>query len=315
MGGCDSRNSKGLVLSKFILMRVSALVLVGFLGRLSLQATRHIEAAKEHVGKMLQWFTTCRATLATPKTIWLFRERLKGFKLVVVFFSRFHEQLAARGYVARAGQLIDATFVAVPRQRDGREENAPIKAGETPPEWKVPQAAPKRRQKDTEARWTQKNHENHYGYKNHINADREHKLVQSYAVTDASVHYRQVFEELLDQREVNGEKRTVHADSAYRSEHKEAWTQAANMPSQICEKGARGHPLTDVQRATNRNQSRIRSRVEYVFAAQAHMGRHFMRTICMLSAGMKIGMTNLVYNMVRMTLLLRRDRRGASAVA
>mgnify|MGYP003336438647 CR=1 FL=1 len=247
------------------------------------------------------------------KTVWLFRERLKELKLVEVLFAKFHEQLANRGYVARAGQTIDATFVEVPRQRNSREENAAVKAGEPPEAWKDTPA--KQREKDVDARWAKKNNETHYGYKNHINADREHKLVQSYAVTDASVHYRQVFEELLDQREVNGEKRTVHADSAYRSEHKEAWTQAANMPSQICEKGARGHPLTDVQRATNRNQPRIRSRGEYVFAAQAHMGRHFMRTICMLSAGMKIGMTNLVYNMVRMTLLLRRDRRCASAVA
>ena len=51
------------------------------------------------------------------KTVWLYRERLKALNLVDVLFARFHEQLAAQGYVVRAGLMIDATFVEVPRQR------------------------------------------------------------------------------------------------------------------------------------------------------------------------------------------------------
>jgi IS5 family transposase len=34
------------------------------------------------------------------KTVWLFRERLKDLKWVDVVFQRFHDQLAAQGYVA-----------------------------------------------------------------------------------------------------------------------------------------------------------------------------------------------------------------------
>jgi len=105
------------------------------------------------------------------KTVWLFRERLKELRLVEVLFARFHQQLATQGYVARAGQMIDATFVEVPRQRNGREENARIKAGETPADWKTDAAQPMLRQKDVDARWTKKNNEKHYGYKNHVNAD------------------------------------------------------------------------------------------------------------------------------------------------
>ena len=52
------------------------------------------------------------------KTIWLFRERLKQLQLMDVLFARFHQQLATHGYMARAGQMIDATFVEVPRQRN-----------------------------------------------------------------------------------------------------------------------------------------------------------------------------------------------------
>jgi len=112
------------------------------------------------------------------KTVWLFRERLKALGLVEVLFTRFDEQLAQRGYVAKTGQMIDATFVEAPRQRNSREENAKIKAGETPDGWDDPEQAAKRRQKDTEARWTKKNAETHYGYKNHVNADAGTKLIQ-----------------------------------------------------------------------------------------------------------------------------------------
>ena len=89
------------------------------------------------------------------KTVWLFRERLKALKLLEVLFARFHEQLASHGYVARNGQMIDATFVEVPRQRNTREENALIKEDAVPIEWG--KNAHKMAQKDTDASWTKKN--------------------------------------------------------------------------------------------------------------------------------------------------------------
>jgi IS5 family transposase len=245
-------------------------------------------------------------------TVWLFREKMKELSLERTLFDRFHEQLAKRGFIARAGQMIDATFVEVPRQRNPREENALIKADAVPIDWEEN----KRRQKDVDARWTKKNNENHYGYKNHINADEAHKLVQDYAVTDAAVHDSQVFEVLLDQTsEEDGNKRAVYADSAYRSQEHEAKLAGDNLPSQICEKGTRGHPLTDAQKENNRVKSTVRARVEHVFGAQAQMGGHIVRTIGLERAKVKIGMMNLVYNMKRLVQLIRRDRIGAPAMA
>ena len=58
-----------------------------------------------------------------------------------------------------------------------------------------------------------------------------------------------------------------------------------------------------------------RARVEHVFGAQAQMGGHIVRTIGLLRAEVKIGMMNLVYNMVRLGQLLRHDRKDAPAVA
>ena len=125
-----------------------------------------------------------------------------------------------------------------------------------------------------------------------------------------------MFEALLDQAaDKNDKKRAVYADSAYRSKLQEEKLATDNITSQICEKGARNHPLTEEQKASNKNKSKVRARVEHVFGAQAQMGGHIVRTIGLLRAEVKIGMMNLVYNMVRLGQLLRRDRGGAPAVA
>lgn len=240
------------------------------------------------------------------KTVWLFRERLKHLGLVEILFERFHEQLARRGYQAKTGQMIDATFIEAPRQRNSREDNARIKAGKTPDGWDAPEQARKRRQKDIQARWTKKNHENHYGYKSHINADQETKLIQSYVVTPANAHDSTAFDALLDSESLDaqGSKRTVYADSAYRSEAREKQLAERGVNSQIHEKGTREQALTEEQKASNRNKSKVRARVEHIFGAQAAMGGHWVRTIGLQRAKMKIGLMNLVYNMRRLVQLV-----------
>lgn len=240
------------------------------------------------------------------KTVWLFRETLGKLGLVEVLFAKFHEQLAAYGYQAQKGQLIDASFIEAPKQRNSREENAQIKEGKPPEEWdKKPN---KKRQKDVDARWAKKNNETHYGYKNHLNVDQKNKLIQSYAVTDAAVHDSQVFDELLDQSEdAEGKKRPAYADSAYRSADTEKQLAKDKIESQICEKGAKNHPLSDEQKQSNREKSKVRSRVEHVFGAQAAMNADIVRTIGIKRAKVRVGLTNLVYNMVRFGQLLKRD--------
>lgn len=260
------------------------------------------------------------------KTVWLFRETLKQQGMGEVLFKRFDEQLAARGLVAKGGQMIDATFVEVPKSRNSREDNAKLKAGEIPEDWlkEDPATVNMRRQKDTDARWTKKNQETHFGYKNHVNADAKNKLIRGYAVTAASVHDSQVFDELLDHSTDNeGQKRAAYADSAYRSKEQEERLQANEIESQVCEKGTRGKPLTEEQKASNRQKSKIRARVEHVFGAQAQMGGHVVRIIGIARARVKIAFMNLAYNMRRFVLLCRREiqlwngsaGRGASAVA
>ncbi len=94
----------------------------------------------------------------------------------------------------KGGQIIDASLVSVPKNRNTRDENKQIKEGKTPDGWD--DQPNMKRQKDEDARWTKKYGKSHYGYKNHINIDREHKLIRRYAVTDASVHDSQLFDKL-----------------------------------------------------------------------------------------------------------------------
>ena len=235
------------------------------------------------------------------KTIWLFRETLTQAQVVETLFEQFDASLAAHGLQARGGQLIDASLVPVPKQRNSREDNATIKAGKCPAEWE--EHPNKRRQKDTEARWTKKHGASHYGYKNHVNVDKKHKLIRQYAVTDAAVHDSQVLETVLLPAEAG---REIWADSAYRSEAIETQLKAKRLRSKIHYKGARNTSLTAQQKTRNRGRSRIRARVEHVFGHQVTaMGGKLIRTIGLLRARAKIGLKNLTYNFQRFLVLTR----------
>jgi IS5 family transposase len=120
------------------------------------------------------------------KTIWLFRETLAKSGAMKRLFKQFNKVLSKKGIIANKGIIIDASFVDVPRQRNSREENKQVKEGEIPEKWKETPA--KLQQKDTDARWAKKNEEIHYGYKDHIKADKDSKIILNYEVTDASVH-------------------------------------------------------------------------------------------------------------------------------
>ena len=241
------------------------------------------------------------------KTLWLYREALAKAGAVEKLFDLFDGYLKDKGYLAMGGQIIDATIVAAPRQRNSREENEAVKAGATPDAWE--QQPSKNRQKDKDARWTKKHGRSHFGYKNHINVDRKHKLVRRYTVTSASVHDSQQFEGLLDP---NNTASGVWADSAYRSEEAEAKLAARGLRSHIHRRAHRNRPLTKRQEAANKTRSSVRARVEHVFGHQHNsMGGKIVRTIGKTRATMKIGMQNLAYNMSRFVTL----ERGSTAAA
>ena len=234
-------------------------------------------------------------------TLWLFREALAKAGLIEKLFERFGQHLEAKGYVARGGQMIDATIVPVPKQRNSRDENEDVKVGKTPKAWKLNPA--KNRQKDKDARWTKKHGKSFYGYKNHVNADAKRKLIRQYEVTDASVHDSQTFDGLLNQSNTSAD---VYADSAYRSAETEAKLNSRGFRSRIHRRASRNHPLSKAQENANRRKSRVRARIEHVFGAQQTApGGRIVRTIGIARAKVKIGLQNLVYNIRRLVTLER----------
>ena len=227
------------------------------------------------------------------KTFWAFRETLTRNELIEPLFVIFHAALESKGMFARQGQMVDATFVEVARQRNSREDNATIKAGAVPEGW---EAQPhKARQKDVDARWTKKNGERYYGYKNHVKVDSRSKLIEDFTVTDASVHDSNALEELIAEGDP-----TTYVDSAYTGPRCEEIFAERKVPAKPIERAYRNRPLNGSQQRNNRARSKIRVRVEHVFATMRMSLRSaWNRCIGMGRNRGMIGMTNLVYNMVR----------------
>ena len=94
------------------------------------------EALERQIRKDLSFMSFLGLTLADrvpdEKTLWEFRQKIgaeAGFRQL---FDRFNQHLHSQGMFTKEGRIIDATFVEVPKQRNTREENAQIKAGQVP---------------------------------------------------------------------------------------------------------------------------------------------------------------------------------------
>ena len=237
------------------------------------------------------------------KTIWAFKEQLKETGVDLELFDLFEQLMEDQGIITRTGSLVDASFVDVPRQRNTRQENETIKEGNVPEEWLDEENENKLEQKDLDARWTKKNDELHYGFKDHVKVDRDSKMIVCFSVSSANVHDSQYIHELLDELD-----RAVWADSAYVGGElrEDILRDYPEIKLHINEKGYKNRPLTDEQKGNNREKSRIRVRVEHVFGHMTNsMGGMNLRCIGRRRADFNIGITNLVYNLCRYEFLCR----------
>lgn len=243
---------------------------------------------------------TLSDSVPDQKTIWLFRDVLVRKGQVKQLFRRFETHLQEAGLMGHEGKMIEASFVEVPRQSNSREENAEIKQGKVPESFQ--QNENRMEQKDVAARWTKKEAEVPYGYKNHVKADRATKLIEDYEVADARVHDSQVVENLVE-----ADDGIVYADSAYTGEAIETILEEHGVTGEICEKGYRNHPLTPAQKKRTRKKSTIRVRVEPMFGFMTNTMKDGlpMRWIGMPRITAGIGRLNLVYNLARYEQILR----------
>lgn len=230
------------------------------------------------------------------KTIWLFRDNLSKSGVMEKLFLIFNNKLEEANLITRAGSIVDATFIEAPKQRNNREENKQLKENEIPEEWK--EQPNKLRQKDVDAKWTIKNKETHYGYKNHVKSDSESKLIISYTVTPANVHDSQELPKLVDEKD-----KAIYADSAYAGET--IFSQLPpNVENRIHEKGYRNKPLTEEQKLSNKCKTKIRCRSEHIFGFMENKFKGLtVRSIGLKRAKFNIGLTNMLYNMFRYIFL------------
>ena len=235
------------------------------------------------------------------KTVWLFRENVTKTGLVEELFAQFKSYLESKELIFNEGQLVDASFTIAPRQRNTREENEKIKKGEGDDLWN--DHPHKKCHKDIDARWTKKNDETFYGYKNHAKVDTKSKFINTYTVTNAAVHDSQALDNLLDE---NDKGQNLHADSAYTGEEQEQTIAKHGMKNQVHEKGYRNKPLTQEQKTSNTTKSKTRARVEHVFGfMEQSMNGLFIRSVGMVRATGIIGLINLTYNLFRYEQVIR----------
>lgn len=251
------------------------------------------------------------------RTIWLFREKLTRAGVIKTLFDRFDDAVRGSGYIAMSGQIVDASLVAAPKQRNTDDEKKAIKAGRIPQDWKAKPA--KLRHKDRDARWTVKFTKAKekadgskppvdiaipsFGYQNHIGIDRGFGFIRTWMATDAAAYEgARLREDLLDKTNT---AKTVWADTAYRSAANETFMAKNGFVSRIHRKKPKGRPMPQAMRRTNNAKSKVRARVEHVFAEQKDRMGLFIRTIGIARATTKIGMANIVYNIKRLIFLQR----------
>ena len=260
---------------------------------------------------------------ATPdaNTIRLFREKLTEAGARDTLHADSDRQLKEQGHLAMGGQIVDATLVAAPKQRDTVPENDAIKAGRQACEIWADKPA-RAVQKDTDARWRLKFVKAKptpngkpgidiaipsFGYKSSVSVCRTFGFIRKCKVIDAAR-----FDGRMLRNVVTGDNTAfdVWADTAYRSQANEAWLKRQSRLSRIHRKKPRGKPMSERTARANAAKSKVRARVEHVFARQKDQMGLFIRTIGIKRAEAKITLANFAYNMHRLILNERRAATG-----
>lgn len=274
----------------------------------------------------LSWMRFCGLgpgdAVPDANTLWDFREALIAAGALEALFAQLDRAITQAGYLAMSGQILDATLVAAPRQRNTEAEKAAIRAGQQADEiW--PEKPAKARQKDVDARWTVKFAKGRpaadgrkqidiaiptFGYKSHVSIDRRHGIIRRGLVTDAAAHDgARLREGLIDPANTASD---VWADSAYRSAENERFLDAIGKVSRIHCKKPKGKPMPRPTARANAAKSAVRARVEHAFAHQKGFMGLVIRTIGRARAEATVTLANMAYNMKRWCWL---DRRSAAA--
>jgi IS5 family transposase len=171
-------------------------------------------------------------------TILNFRRLLERHQLTEALFQEVNALLTEQRLLLKAGTLVDATIISAPSST----KNAT-------------------RTRDPEMTQTRKGNQWYFGMKAHVGVDSRTKLIHSVEATAANVADCRVLPDLL-----HGNETRVWGDQAYRGQGaviREKAPQALDFTNHRYRfKGI----VDEAERAKNRTQSKVRSKVEHVFA-------------------------------------------------
>ena len=171
-------------------------------------------------------------------TLLRFRRLLEKRQLGEKLFATVGQVLQARGMKVGTGTIVDATIIGAPSST----KNADNK-------------------RDPEMHQTRKGQQWYFGMKMHIGVDSRTGLAHSAVVTAANVHDKHPLPNLL-----HGNEQRVYGDSAYASQKELIASKAPHAKDFTNQRVRKGGEVNLALRRKNRNKSKVRARVEHVFA-------------------------------------------------
>ncbi len=171
-------------------------------------------------------------------TLLKFRRLLENNKLGEALFAKVGEVLQERGLKLGTGTIVDATIIAAPSSTKNAD-----------------------RARNPEMHQTRKGQQWYFGMKLHIGVDSQSGLTHSAVVTAANVHDKHPLPDLL-----HGQEQRVYGDSAYASQKALIESKAPQAKDFTNQRVSRGGIADEIERAKNKSKSKVRARVEHVFA-------------------------------------------------
>lgn len=237
-----------------------------------------------------------------------FRSELLRRNLMATLIERLMAQIETKGLILKQGTLMDATFVlsaarppSAPRQPKADKAKAtsgPGAEGATALEPSDPFAAGKRSRVDPEARWAKKGRQAYFGYKLHLAADQERRMVRAHRTTPANVNDCQIGPEL-----VRCDGGAHYGDKGYSSQPLRDTLAGHGLGDGIMQLGSKHYPLRPAERRRNRILAGVRSAVEGVFGEmKQRLGLFRARYIGLVKVQLECDLVVIAFNLKTMAL-------------
>jgi len=227
-------------------------------------------------------------TAPDHSTLSRFRSQLVEKALWERIFDEVNQQLMAQHIIITQGavSIIDATVVEAHQSRPHKD-----KAGNDT--------------RDSEAGWHVKGDEGKkkytYGYSIHVNCD-EDGFIMKQATTSGEVHDSKMRESLM-----TGCESECYADSAYASAKTDADLIARGVKNNVQKKGYRNHPLSEENKARNKEIGFTRGRVEAIFGSyKLHRNLRKTRLMGLLKNDAHFGLAAIMHNLQKASRFVER---------